>query len=138
MTVTPRGKAGIHETIRLVITIVAAIAASFGYMYIEGPNQIISRVDPRLLEQKARPYAFTKIDNEANLRAQKELENRIRMLESLMEKFLLTGPQIVRENQDDILDLLREMAKAQNEHFQTQRTQREERWYPTPGTWGRR
>ena len=130
-----RGRIALNELARLAVAAGVAAGSAFGYMEFMGPNDIVTRADPEVLRKIARPNAFTSKDGERLEGRIAELENTVRELEKLADKFLSTGPKMVRENQEKILTELRVMRRQQEEHFRDFKTSRREPVYPSGRPW---
>ncbi len=109
------------EVVRVAVAGVVATVSTFGYLELSDPTRFFNRIDPKEVQRIARPYAFTSKDGERLENRVERVEDTVGLLEKLMEKFLTTGPEMVRQNQERILEELREMRRQQEQHFREQK-----------------
>lgn len=109
---TPRQRTAINESARAALAAVIAIAGSWGYIEIKGPDHIVSRASP-----EARRDAFIRQDFAALSSRIEQLEGKQEATMQMMVTFVEVGPKLVRDNQDKMLMQLAEMRRQQEMHF---------------------
>lgn len=126
--VNQRGKASLQEVLRLAVAVSAAVGATVGYLQYTGPDQFLARANPELIQRMARPDAFTSEDGRELEGRVKDVEQHVRVLENLMRQFLTTGPTLVRNNQDKMLEKLEEIRRAIDKLYVKAEQHRQRPW----------
>ena len=138
-----------QTTITTTVSTVMAVLAAFGFVHFQQPETLIKRVDPKVLQQMARPDAFTRSDfNREIARREAEFEARLEtrmekklapmqaqlsILQEAFAEFALFGPRQVNEKLDTIIAEAREqreqdrkqhneMLRGQQRHFDETKT----------------